>query len=100
MPSAPNGFDLLLLNLLALFHAGATHEQDLSQICRSTIYLHLTKECRDLQEEQVASFFQAYFGPICQLVISPEIVVIRVKSLSLFMALGQNRDKPSTKYQN
>ena len=45
------------------------------------------KECRKLQEEQVASFFQAYFGPIGRLEISPEIVVIRVKSQSLFMAL-------------
>ena len=59
-----------------------------------------SKECRELQEEQVASFFQAYFGPICRLVISPEIVVIRVKSQSLFMVLGQISDKPSNKYQN
>ena len=44
---------------------------------------------------QVASFFQAYFSPIGRLEISPEIVVTRVKSQSLFMALGQNRDKPS-----
>ena len=56
------------------------------------------KECRELQEEQVASFFQAYFGPICRLVISPEIVVIRVKSQSLFMALGQKEEQPSIKY--
>ena len=59
-----------------------------------------SKECRELQEEQVASFFQAYFGPICRLVISPVIVVIRVKSQSLFMALGQNRDKPFKKHEN
>ena len=60
----------------------------------------MCKECRELQEEQVASFFQAYFGPIGQLEISPEIVVIRVKSQSLFMALGQISDKPFNKYQN
>ena len=58
-----------------------------------------SKECRELQEEQVESFFQAYFGPISRLEISPEIVVIGVKSQSLFMALGQIRDKPSSKYQ-
>ena len=47
----------------------------------------LPKECRELQEVKVASFFQAYFGPICRFEISPEIAIIRVNSQSLFMAL-------------
>ena len=36
----------------------------------------------------MASFFQAYFGPIGKRENSPEIVVMGVKSQSLFMALA------------